>query len=174
VACGKGFFQLTVIKYQISETMGLDGGASCVLRPASYVPAPCAVFAKHRYACDTYNVTGAKQSSAGRTTYVPTYLGCLRQPWIASPHINGTYRECGGGFAMTVRRGAHHGRGFAPPRASATCVQTPVPIPSVEGCRPQAAGWFPAPCAAYLRSLAIRARRGALPLQCGTVLFKMS
>ncbi|MDR0936997.1 MAG: hypothetical protein LBM98_09980 [Oscillospiraceae bacterium] len=24
---------------------------------------------------------------------------------------------------------------------------TPVLIPSVEGCRPQAAGWFPAPCA---------------------------
>ncbi|MDR0936079.1 MAG: hypothetical protein LBM98_05280 [Oscillospiraceae bacterium] len=26
-----------------------------------------------------------------------------------------------------------------------TPVQTPVLIPSVEGCRPQAAGWFPAP-----------------------------
>jgi hypothetical protein len=34
------------------------------------VPAPCAVFAKHRYARETYPVTGAKQSSAGRTTYV--------------------------------------------------------------------------------------------------------
>ncbi|MDR0935370.1 MAG: hypothetical protein LBM98_01665 [Oscillospiraceae bacterium] len=27
----------------------------------------------------------------------------LRQPWIASPHFIGTYRECGGGFAKTVR-----------------------------------------------------------------------
>ncbi|MDR0935783.1 MAG: hypothetical protein LBM98_03775, partial [Oscillospiraceae bacterium] len=48
---------------------------------------------------------------------------------------------------------------------SATYVQTPViihyslfiincptPIPSVEGCRPQAAGWFPAPCATYPRN----------------------
>ncbi|MDR0937141.1 MAG: hypothetical protein LBM98_10710, partial [Oscillospiraceae bacterium] len=43
----------------------------------------------------------------------PTYLGCLRQPWIASPHINATYRKCGGGFAKTVRRGAHHGQSGA-------------------------------------------------------------
>ncbi|MDR0936226.1 MAG: hypothetical protein LBM98_06060 [Oscillospiraceae bacterium] len=28
---------------------------------------------------------------------------CLRQPWIASPHFNGTYRKCGGGFAKTGR-----------------------------------------------------------------------
>ncbi|MDR0935308.1 MAG: hypothetical protein LBM98_01350 [Oscillospiraceae bacterium] len=27
----------------------------------------------------------------------------LRQPWIASPHIIGTYRKCGGGFAKTGR-----------------------------------------------------------------------
>ncbi|MDR0936348.1 MAG: hypothetical protein LBM98_06715 [Oscillospiraceae bacterium] len=31
-----------------------------------------------------------------------TYLKLLRQPWIASPHYTCTYRECGGGFAMTV------------------------------------------------------------------------
>ncbi|MDR0935971.1 MAG: hypothetical protein LBM98_04735 [Oscillospiraceae bacterium] len=30
---------------------------------------------------------------------------------------------------------------FPAPCADATNVQTPVPIPSVEGCRPQAAGW---------------------------------
>ncbi|MDR0935714.1 MAG: hypothetical protein LBM98_03415 [Oscillospiraceae bacterium] len=30
-----------------------------------------------------------------------TYRRLLRQPWIASPHFNGTYRECGGGFAKT-------------------------------------------------------------------------
>ncbi|MDR0935481.1 MAG: hypothetical protein LBM98_02230 [Oscillospiraceae bacterium] len=35
------------------------------------------------------------------TAYVPTYRRVLRQPWIASPHINSTYRKCGGGFAMT-------------------------------------------------------------------------
>ncbi|MDR0936762.1 MAG: hypothetical protein LBM98_08785 [Oscillospiraceae bacterium] len=39
------------------------------------------------------------------------YRRCLRQPWIASPHFIGTYRKCGGGFAMTVRRRAHHGQG---------------------------------------------------------------
>ncbi|MDR0935726.1 MAG: hypothetical protein LBM98_03480 [Oscillospiraceae bacterium] len=38
-----------------------------------------------------------------------TYRRCLRQPWIASPHIKGTYRKCGGGFAKT---GA--GRGTQP------------------------------------------------------------
>ncbi|MDR0936356.1 MAG: hypothetical protein LBM98_06755 [Oscillospiraceae bacterium] len=32
-----------------------------------------------------------------------TYRRVLRQPWIASPHINGTYRKCGGGFAKTGR-----------------------------------------------------------------------
>ncbi|MDR0936340.1 MAG: hypothetical protein LBM98_06655 [Oscillospiraceae bacterium] len=36
--------------------------------------------------------------------YVPTYRRIVRQPWIASPRINGTYRKCGGGFAKTVRR----------------------------------------------------------------------
>ncbi|MDR0936084.1 MAG: hypothetical protein LBM98_05305 [Oscillospiraceae bacterium] len=35
------------------------------------------------------------------TSYVPTYRRVVRQPWIASPHINGTYRKCGGGFAKT-------------------------------------------------------------------------
>ncbi|MDR0935630.1 MAG: hypothetical protein LBM98_02985 [Oscillospiraceae bacterium] len=56
--------------------------------------------------------TGTKQSSAGGTTYVSTYRRCLRQPWIASPHIITTCRECDGGFAMT-------GRAYAlpPPRA---------------------------------------------------------
>ncbi|MDR0935741.1 MAG: hypothetical protein LBM98_03555 [Oscillospiraceae bacterium] len=39
------------------------------------------------------------------TPYVPTYRRCLRQPWIASPHLMGTYRKCGGGFAMTGRAG---------------------------------------------------------------------
>ncbi|MDR0937056.1 MAG: hypothetical protein LBM98_10285 [Oscillospiraceae bacterium] len=29
--------------------------------------------------------------------------GCLRQPWIASPHIIGTYRKCSGGFAKAGR-----------------------------------------------------------------------
>ncbi|MDR0937208.1 MAG: hypothetical protein LBM98_11050 [Oscillospiraceae bacterium] len=38
------------------------------------------------------------------TAYVPTYRRILRQPWIASPRFIGTYRKCGGGFAMTVRR----------------------------------------------------------------------
>ncbi|MDR0935090.1 MAG: hypothetical protein LBM98_00240 [Oscillospiraceae bacterium] len=32
-----------------------------------------------------------------------TYRRILRQPWIASPHFICTYRECGGGFAMTGR-----------------------------------------------------------------------
>jgi hypothetical protein len=60
---------------------------------AGWFPAPCAgcagrrtVIAKHRYACDTYKVTGAKQSSAGGTTY-GTYRRIVRQPWIASPHF---------------------------------------------------------------------------------------
>ncbi|MDR0935804.1 MAG: hypothetical protein LBM98_03880 [Oscillospiraceae bacterium] len=44
-----------------------------------------------------------------------SYRRILRQPWIASPRFNGTYRKCGGGFAMTVRRRAHHGQGFALP-----------------------------------------------------------
>ncbi|MDR0935478.1 MAG: hypothetical protein LBM98_02215 [Oscillospiraceae bacterium] len=30
-----------------------------------------------------------------------TYRRILRQPWIASPRFNVTYRKCGGGFAMT-------------------------------------------------------------------------
>ncbi|MDR0937070.1 MAG: hypothetical protein LBM98_10355 [Oscillospiraceae bacterium] len=46
---------------------------------------------------------GAKQSSAGSVTYVSTYRRIVRQPWIASPHIIGTYRKCGGGFAKTGR-----------------------------------------------------------------------
>ncbi|MDR0935647.1 MAG: hypothetical protein LBM98_03070 [Oscillospiraceae bacterium] len=51
-----------------------------------------------------------------------TYRRCLRQPWIASPHLMGTYRECGGGFAKTgwakpspprtARAGASLLRGF--------------------------------------------------------------
>ncbi|MDR0937305.1 MAG: hypothetical protein LBM98_11555, partial [Oscillospiraceae bacterium] len=32
-----------------------------------------------------------------------TYRRCLRQPWIASPHITTTYRKCGGGFAKMGR-----------------------------------------------------------------------
>ncbi|MDR0936007.1 MAG: hypothetical protein LBM98_04915 [Oscillospiraceae bacterium] len=45
--------------------------------------------------------------------------------------------DCFARLAMTVRRDG--GRRTQ----DATLVQTPVLIPSVEGCRPQAAGWFP-------------------------------
>ncbi|MDR0935683.1 MAG: hypothetical protein LBM98_03255 [Oscillospiraceae bacterium] len=71
-------------------------------RRARGAPSRRTVIAKHRYARDTYSVTGAKQSSAGGITY-GTYRRILRQPWIASPRFNGTYRKCGGGFAKTGR-----------------------------------------------------------------------
>ncbi|MDR0935973.1 MAG: hypothetical protein LBM98_04745 [Oscillospiraceae bacterium] len=53
-------------------------------------------------------------------------------------------------LAMTVRRDEGRrfrrglrSRGGVVSLQDATLVQTPVLIPSVEGCRPQAAGWFP-------------------------------
>ncbi|MDR0936111.1 MAG: hypothetical protein LBM98_05450 [Oscillospiraceae bacterium] len=79
-----------------------------------------------------------------------TYLGWLRQPWIALPHINGTYRKCGGGFAMT---------GLASPcPVPAHCAGTVdggTTVPRI--LRPNSPlgrgaakrrGGFPAPCAA--------------------------
>ncbi|MDR0936014.1 MAG: hypothetical protein LBM98_04950 [Oscillospiraceae bacterium] len=32
-----------------------------------------------------------------------SYRRIVRQPWIASPRFNGTYRKCSGSFAMTGR-----------------------------------------------------------------------
>ncbi|MDR0935951.1 MAG: hypothetical protein LBM98_04630 [Oscillospiraceae bacterium] len=66
---------------------------------------------------------------------MPTYRRILRQPWIASPHINGTYRKCGGGFAKT---------GWAKPSpVPAHCAGT------VDGC-----------CAGSVDGSSVRARRG--------------
>ncbi|MDR0936360.1 MAG: hypothetical protein LBM98_06775 [Oscillospiraceae bacterium] len=76
-----------------------------------------------------------------------------------------TYRKCGGGFAKTGRgKPCPRARRGEPPRRTQPsskpskaplfrggCLRRgggcrnprPNPIPSVEGCRPQAAGWFP-------------------------------
>ncbi|MDR0937233.1 MAG: hypothetical protein LBM98_11185 [Oscillospiraceae bacterium] len=80
--------------------MRRDGGRGCVLRPTSRRRAPSLRAPPHlRYV----GRLGARQSSAGSVTYVLAYRRVLRQPWIASPRINGTYRKCGGGFAKTGR-----------------------------------------------------------------------
>ncbi|MDR0935065.1 MAG: hypothetical protein LBM98_00110 [Oscillospiraceae bacterium] len=39
-----------------------------------------------------------------------------------------------------------------PRNYSLSIINCPTPIPSVEGCRPQAAGWFPAPSATRPRN----------------------
>ncbi|MDR0935084.1 MAG: hypothetical protein LBM98_00205 [Oscillospiraceae bacterium] len=83
--------------------------------------------------------------------------GCLRQPWIASPRFNGTYRKCSGGFAKTgrgkpcpralrdvlrARRGRVHSplgrggakrRGGSPRRARTQPTSYPPKPPSLEG-----------------------------------------
>ncbi|MDR0936054.1 MAG: hypothetical protein LBM98_05155 [Oscillospiraceae bacterium] len=46
-----------------------------------------------RYRCEAIQCRGE--------TIRTTYRRILRQPWIASPHNNSTYRKCGGGFAKT-------------------------------------------------------------------------
>ncbi|MDR0936179.1 MAG: hypothetical protein LBM98_05795 [Oscillospiraceae bacterium] len=57
-----------------------------------------------------------------------TYRRILRQPWIASPHIKGTYRKCGGGFAKTGRA--------SPCPVPAQCAGTVDGVTSAHG-----AGW---------------------------------
>ncbi|MDR0936222.1 MAG: hypothetical protein LBM98_06040 [Oscillospiraceae bacterium] len=42
-----------------------------------------------------------------------SYRRIVRQPWIALPHIIGTYRKCGGGFAKTGRASPALPRGRA-------------------------------------------------------------
>ncbi|MDR0936789.1 MAG: hypothetical protein LBM98_08925 [Oscillospiraceae bacterium] len=47
-----------------------------------------------RYRCEAIQCRGDNYG---------TYRRIVRQPWIASPRINVTYRKCGGGFAKTGR-----------------------------------------------------------------------
>ncbi|MDR0935332.1 MAG: hypothetical protein LBM98_01470 [Oscillospiraceae bacterium] len=75
---------------------------------------------------------GARQSSAGSITYGLRIVGRVRQPWIASPHINSTYRKCGGGFAKTDRG--------KPCPVPAQCAGT------VDEVTPHGAGNHPAAC----------------------------
>jgi hypothetical protein len=90
----------TVNSYQISNNSagGLEGG--CGVRrggrsPARHCEAPVSLRYVQCYRCEAIQCRGDNIRT--------TYIGCLRQPWIASPHINGTYRKCGGGFAKTGR-----------------------------------------------------------------------
>jgi hypothetical protein len=68
-------------------------------RPLGEAPSP--VIAKHREAHDTQSVTGAKQSSAGGTTYGLRVLNYYVNPGLLRRISLTTYRKCGGGFAMT-------------------------------------------------------------------------
>ncbi|MDR0935747.1 MAG: hypothetical protein LBM98_03585 [Oscillospiraceae bacterium] len=101
------------------------------------------------------------------TAYVPTYRRVLRQPWIASPHIinyvsqvRRRLRKDGAPGRRTTGRASPApaqcaGRAGLKPAPTFPLQPTSKPnvlIPSVEGCRPQAAGWFPAPCATYPRN----------------------
>ncbi|MDR0936061.1 MAG: hypothetical protein LBM98_05190 [Oscillospiraceae bacterium] len=102
-----------------------------------------------RYRCEAIQCRGDNIRLAYRTI--------LRQPWIASPRFNSTYRKCGGGFEMTGRAkpcpvpaqcagtvdGATsaHGAWRAGLKPAPTFIVQPVPrnlrptpIPSVEGC----------------------------------------
>ncbi|MDR0937391.1 MAG: hypothetical protein LBM98_12010 [Oscillospiraceae bacterium] len=74
--------------------------------PARHCEAPVSPRYVGRYRCEAIQCRGDN---------IRMYRRCLRQPWIASPRFNGTYRKCGGGFAKTVRRRAHHGQGAALP-----------------------------------------------------------
>ncbi|MDR0935368.1 MAG: hypothetical protein LBM98_01655 [Oscillospiraceae bacterium] len=58
---------------------------------------------------------------------------CLRQPWIASPRFNVTYRKCGGGFAKT-------GRAKPCPAPCAWCA-----VPAPRHCEPRKAIQAPYP-----------------------------
>ncbi|MDR0936926.1 MAG: hypothetical protein LBM98_09615 [Oscillospiraceae bacterium] len=77
---------------------------------------------------------GAKQSSAGGITYGLRIADYYVNPGLLRRISPTTYRKCGGGFAKTVRRRAHHGQGKpSPPRTArvrgthpATLVQPPV------------------------------------------------
>jgi hypothetical protein len=85
-----------------------------------WFPAPCAGCAvpAHRH-CEVpqglryVQCIGTKQSSAGGITYVLRIADYYVNPGLLRRISLTTYHKCGGGFAMTVRRGAHHGQGQA-------------------------------------------------------------
>ncbi|MDR0935184.1 MAG: hypothetical protein LBM98_00710 [Oscillospiraceae bacterium] len=84
---------------------------------------------------------GARQSSAGSVTYV-----CFA-PGTGLLRTCNTLRIA----SLPVLRNVGQGLPCPAPCADATHVQTP--IPSVEGCRPQAAGWFPPQDATHVLTL---------------------
>jgi hypothetical protein len=138
--------QLTVSKYQISETEGWTRVAPC----GGNHPAAC----------------GRHPSQEGNRTRVWTWenaahgagnhpAACGRHPsqegnrtrvwtWENAAHGAGNHPPACGRYPST--EGIGFGRGLRDCEMTylrVTPVLTPVPIPSVEGCRPQAAGWFP-------------------------------
>ncbi|MDR0936758.1 MAG: hypothetical protein LBM98_08765 [Oscillospiraceae bacterium] len=62
-----------------SVASSVAGNSAHLLRISE---APTPVIAKHRYARDTYNITGAKQSSAGSVTYDLRIAGYYVNPGL--------------------------------------------------------------------------------------------